>query len=282
LHQIHDTMSKGSIPILIYHAIGKDGDAAGMRNVSVTQSSFRAQMAWLHNEGYKTINDNDLNRLLLEKKQIPGKNVIITFDDGYYSLYEYALPIMSEYGFTATLFLSTGYIGNEYDLHDFEFVRGDRQLTWEEIRTLSANGWSIQSHGVTHVKMNVMDEETLAREFTISKNVIEQNLGKPVDAFAFTYGLYNKRMIDQLKLAGYIFAYTVHSGKLSPGVTRYRIPRIEVNNMDTMETFKTKVTTGYISPKNEFRSKLRDIIYANATIKDFLEKWTPMLGIGNR
>ncbi len=270
------------IPVLNYHAI--DGNMAAnpdSRNVSVSLQSFREQMEWLHKEGYKSISDSDLRKLLLEKKPVEGKHVLITFDDGYYSLYTHAQEVMSKYGFVATLFLSTAYIGKPYGLSDFYFVGDDRQLSWAEIKTLSENGWSIQSHGNNHVKMNGLDKATLLKEITESKQAIEQNLGKPVDSFAFPYGLYNKMVLDQLVHVGYTMAYSVHSGLLNPSSNKMRVPRIEINNMDTMETFITKVSTGYISPENERRSKIRDMIYANAAVKDLIEKWTPLFGFGN-
>lgn len=275
-------MAFQSIPVLNYHAIDNAmEDNPSSRNVSVSLASFKAHMAWLHAEGYKSVSEADLRSIVLQKKKVPGKHVLITFDDGYYSLFKYAEPIMSEYGFTATLFLSTEYIGKPYGLSDFYFVGDDRQLSWDEIKALSAKGWSIQSHGNNHVKMTGIDIPTLAKEVTVSKQLIEQNLGKPVDSFAFPYGLYNKNVLDQLKAAGYKMAYSVHSGKLSTSSNKMRLPRIEINNMDTMETFTTKVKTGYISSSNAYRSKIRDIIYSNATIKDLIERYTPMFGFGN-
>ncbi len=275
-------MSTAGIPVLNYHAIDENmGDSPDKANVSVSLRMFKEQMAWLAKEGYKSINETDLRSLVLQNKSIPGKHVLITFDDGYYSLFKYAQPVMAQYGFTATLFLSTAYIGKLYGLNDFYFVGDDRQLSWDEIRSLSANGWSIQSHGNNHVKMNGLDKDTLVKEITDSKKAIEQNLGKQVDSFAFPYGLYNKMVLDQLAAAGYKIAYSVHSGLLYPTSKKYRIPRIEINNMDTMDSFKTKVLTGYISPEIERRAKIRDIIYGNPTIKDLIEKWTPYFGFGN-
>ncbi len=275
-------MDISGIPVLNYHAI--DENMAGnqeSRNVSVSLQTFKDHMEWLYKEGYKSINEADLRSLVLKRKPIPGKHVLITFDDGYYSLYKYALEILSEYGFTATLFLSTAYMGKLYGLDDFYFVSDDRQLTWDEIRALSANGWAIQSHGNNHVKMNHLDKAALIKELTESKSAIEQNTGKQVDSFSFPYGLYNKMVLDQLAAAGYELAYSVHPGLLFPSSEKFRIPRIEINNMDNMDTFITKVKTGYISPSNALRSKFRDIVYANPSIKDIIEKVTPMFGFGN-
>lgn len=274
-------MAVPGIPVLNYHAIDDTDAHLSSANVSVSLDSFREQVEWLRKEGYTSAGKDELRSVILDGKKINEKKVVITFDDGYYSLYKYGLEILSKYGFTATLFLSTSFIGNPYDQGDFSFVKHDRQLTWQEIKTLAQNGWSIQSHGYKHVRLNSLNKETLVKELTLSKQLIEQNLGTEVDEFAFPYGIYTNLAINMLRETGYKFAYSVHSGKLMPHARRYRLPRIEINNRDNMASYITKVTTGYTSPENERRSKIRDIIYASPAVKDMIEKITPYFGVGN-
>ena len=270
------------IPVLNYHAIDDTDNINSSQNVSVSLAAFKEQIAWLHSEGYRSLTNEALNNLLFHKRPVPGKHVLITFDDGYHSLYQHGLKILSQYGFTATLFLSTSFIGKTYEQSDFGFVNHDRQLTWDEIKELSANGWSIQSHGYNHIRMTHLDAAAVTNEVRLSKKIIEDNLGKPVDAFAFPYGIYNKGVIDALKAAGYTSAYSVHSGLLRPSAGKFSIPRIEINNSDTMESYKIKVATGYTSAGNGFRSKIRDIAYSNPAVKDMIEKWAHRMGYGNR
>ena len=270
------------IPVLNYHAIDDTDNINSSQNVSVSLEAFKAQMAWLHEEGYQSISPEELKGLLFHKKGISGKRVLITFDDGYYSLYKYALGVMAQYGFVGTLFLSTSFIGKTYDQGDFAFVNHDRQLTWEEIKALSDAGWSIQSHGNSHIRMTHLDIKDVAKEVSISKKLIEENLGRPVDAFAFPYGIYSKAVIDELKHAGYTSSYTVHSGKMYTSVKRYQVPRIEINNRDTMESYKTKVLTGHLSSSIAFRARIRNIAFANPAVKDMIEKLAHRMGYGNR
>lgn len=274
-------MAVPGIPVLNYHAIDDTDAHLSSANVSVSLQAFTEQVQWLHKEGYTSVTKDELRAVVLNGKKIHDKKVLFTFDDGYYSLYKYGMPILSKHGFTATLFLSTSFIGSTYDQGDFQFVQHDRQLTWDEIKELSRNGWSLQSHGYKHTRLNNLSKGDLVKEVTLSKSIIEQNLGTVVDEFAFPYGIYTNQVLMQLKAAGYQFAYSVHSGKLMPHARRYRLPRIEINNSDTMDSFITKVTTGYISPENERRSKLRDIIYASPVVKDMIEKITPYFGVGN-
>ncbi len=274
-------MAVPGIPVLNYHAIDDTDAHLSSANVSVSLQAFTEQVQWLRKEGYTSVTKDELRAVVLNGKKIHDKKVLFTFDDGYYSLYKYGMPILSKHGFTATLFLSTSFIGNTYDQGDFQFVQHDRQLTWDEIKELSRNGWSLQSHGYKHTRLNSLNKDELIKEVTLSKSIIEQNLGTVVDEFAFPYGIYTNQVLTQLMEAGYQLAYSVHSGKLMPNARRFRLPRIEINNRDTMDSYITKVTTGYISEENERRSKLRDIIYASPIVKDMIEKITPYFGVGN-
>lgn len=274
-------MAIAGIPVLNYHAI-VDENNDDARNVSVSLQAFREQIGWLREEGYQSITKEELDTIISDGGEITGKPVFITFDDGYYSLYRHAKDILAENGFTATLFLSTSFIGRRYNQSDFEYVRHDRQLTWPEIAELDAAGWSIQAHGHNHIRMTQFDLESVEYEVTVSKKIIEDHVGKNVDAFAFPYGIYNNAIIEQLKSAGYNSAYTVHCGKLTPPVKEFQLPRIEINNSDTLDSYKVKVMTGYVSPFIAIRAKLRDFVFANPAVKDSIERLTHRIGYGNR
>jgi peptidoglycan/xylan/chitin deacetylase (PgdA/CDA1 family) len=172
----------------------------------------------------------------------------------------------------ALLFLSTGFIGKKYEQSDFAYVGDDRQLTWQEVRALSDNGWDIQSHGYTHPCLTHLNPNSLANEVSISKNLIEQNLGKPVYAFAFPYGHYNQTVIESLRASGYTSAYTVRFGKLLPSGRNFQIPRITITNSDTLSSFRTKVN-GYAATYLNIRAKIKDLVFAYPEIREIAEKW---------
>jgi peptidoglycan/xylan/chitin deacetylase (PgdA/CDA1 family) len=273
-------MATKGIPVLNYHAI-YNAPQNLQRNVSVSLECFREHIGWLRDEGYASLTKEELNALLFEKKPVPDKRIMITFDDGYHSIYEHALPILSAFNFTATLFLSTSFIGKKYEQIDFAFVRDDRQLTWPEIKELVAHGWDVQSHGYIHHRLTELSPENVANEVNISKDIIEQNLGYAVDSFAFPYGRYNKAVIDQVVASGYTSAYTVHSGKLFPSAKNFQLPRIQINNMDTQDSFQTKILTGYASTLTGMRAKIRDIAYSTPEMKDRIEKLLEKLNYSN-
>lgn len=90
----------------MYHSIDESGSC-----VSVSPSDFRLQMAYLKRKGYQTLSLSDFCNFFDSGLSVGRNSVVITFDDGYRNNYEEAFPILREYGFRATIFLITDYIG---------------------------------------------------------------------------------------------------------------------------------------------------------------------------
>jgi hypothetical protein len=87
-----------TVPVISYHKIAESGADA----MTVTRASFRSQMQFLKENGYHAATLDEFYDFLDFKADLPEKSVVITFDDGWRSLYEIAFPILKEYGFPAT------------------------------------------------------------------------------------------------------------------------------------------------------------------------------------
>ena len=105
---------------------------------------------------------------------------------------------------------------------------------WDDLRELDKNGVAIQSHGVTHYWLSLLDQENLIREFSQSKQVLENEMGKPVEVFAFPYSDSGKddKVIDTaLQQAGYRVAFLCGGGPNTnelPIRNPFRIDRLAV------------------------------------------------------
>lgn len=193
------------IPILCYHRF----DVGEKSSMNTPPRIFDQQMKYLKENGYRVISAEDLLGFLTYQRQIPKKSVLITIDDGYKSVYQTAWPILNKYGFTATLFVYTSYVGIS-----------PKAITWDELRTLKANGFTIGSHSVYHSDLtNRKDQETkeafqrrLKEEIFQSKKIIDRELGQDTFFFAFPYGKYNTRILQMTASAGYKMAVTVDRG----------------------------------------------------------------------
>src|SRR5229473_2399049 len=101
------------VPILMYHSITEEDESKTHPYYRTTTSPamFARQMQDLHERGYKTCSLARAIRELQAEAQTPSKLVVITFDDGYRDFYRHAFPGLNQYGFSATVFLPTAYIG---------------------------------------------------------------------------------------------------------------------------------------------------------------------------
>jgi peptidoglycan/xylan/chitin deacetylase (PgdA/CDA1 family) len=229
---------KDKIPILAYHQISDDFSWSITRQ---TKNQFERGIRFLHDEGYATISssvtfDPDYNR--------EDKSVMLTFDDGYEDFYLNALPILKKYGFTACVFIITGYIGkqSEWDYNWGRFKK--RHLSGEEILVLSKAGFEIGSHTVNHPDLTKIPRRYLNYELRVSKETLEDKLGKRVEFLSYPFGRYNRLVQDEAERAGYKKAFTL-SGNLTRKICdSFSIPRMGIYLLDSPLSLKIKLDKG--------------------------------------
>ena len=143
------------------------------------------------------------------KVVLPGEGtsgVVITFDDGDKSVYDYAFPILKKYGIRALVFLIVDYIGRE-DMWDLALAgRRSTHLSWDEIHDM--NDWGIEfgSHTMSHRNLTKLAPDQVAYELAESKRVIEARIG-PVDSISYPFNRVNQEVLRQVERAGYRFGF---------------------------------------------------------------------------
>src|ERR1700761_6970754 len=124
-------------PILMYHAL-VEKRTTNLHTVHITVEAFRQQMEWLAANNYQTITISEMLQGFAEKKG--GKYCVISFDDGYHCMYKYAMPILKQYGFCATLYLTTAPVGkndfNNTGINAKTLPTNDQPLTWDELKEM--------------------------------------------------------------------------------------------------------------------------------------------------
>jgi peptidoglycan/xylan/chitin deacetylase (PgdA/CDA1 family) len=237
-----------SIPILMYHSIS-DEDESGLHAYYRTCTSpqvFADQMAHLHNHGYSTYSLAQALDCLRAGTQTATKPVVITFDDGYSDLYRYAFPTLSRYGFSATVFLPTAYIGDS----PLQFKRRDC-LTWAEVRELNNYGILFGSHTVTHPWLRELSAAAVNEEIVSSKKTIEEKLGCAVESFAYPFAFpqtepeFTKVLRDMLRLAGYQNGVSTIVGRAKRRSEPLFLERLPVNSGDDAALFNAKLAGAY-------------------------------------
>jgi peptidoglycan/xylan/chitin deacetylase (PgdA/CDA1 family) len=238
------------LPILAYHKVDLKKE---LGITSISPKKFERQINFLKQNGYISISPlsllNQINPPLLSEGVSPirpykreERYVLITFDDGYEGVYEYAYPILKRYGWTATIFLTTGYIGS-YNKWDASPGPRFKHLNWQQIKAMSDNGICFGSHGINHLFLTKHSDETIRYELETSKKIIEDKLGKPVLFFSYPYNNYNKRLIELVSETGYKLAFSLKPEILSADyfTCPYELPRFAIYCIDGMKAFKAKI-----------------------------------------
>lgn len=228
------------VPILCYHRFGSDGDSP----LCVPTDVFERQLNYLKTNGYRVIGPEEMLEYLAYRRQLPKKSVMITIDDGYRSAYNVAFPLLKKYGFTATLFVYTNYVGVS-----------SKAVTWDQLRELKANGWAIGSHTVAHSDLTkIADDETenaylkrLRHEIFDSKRIIDKMLQQDTFFFSYPFGRADETTAIMAYEAGYRLAVTVDRGGNPFFANPYFLQRDQILKRD-MATFAKRLKTFHSLP----------------------------------
>lgn len=241
--------SKPGIPILMYHSVSDDPEASVSPYYRLTTSParFREQMRWLHEQGFEVIDLTEAMRRLGDGAD-GGQDcsVVVTFDDGFQDFLTDAWPVLAEFGFGASMFLPTAYIGNER-----KSFKGRPCLTWAEVRELRSRGVSFGAHTVSHPVLHHLPWGDVAREVGDSRARIEDELQERVSTFAYPFAFpqenrpFVTRFRRQLVDLGFTGAVTTVIGRAKPGHDLLCLKRLPVNDRDDRRLFSSKVAGAY-------------------------------------
>ncbi|MDR0930980.1 MAG: polysaccharide deacetylase family protein [Clostridiales bacterium] len=217
------------VPIILYHNITEDYNASEAL-VNITPAEFETHIITLIESGYNPIDFDEYYDFVTNGKVLPNKPVIITFDDGYLSNYTYAFPILKKHNVKATIFAVTDTIGRSEGVNFAHF-------TWEQAREMEASGIiDIESHSDSHANLGEMSINDVQREFRRSKYLIEKNLNKDCNVFAFPYGGYSSEVQELGIKAGYkVLSLVGDVGANSAGADLTALRRITIRGTDSPE-----------------------------------------------
>jgi peptidoglycan/xylan/chitin deacetylase (PgdA/CDA1 family) len=223
-----------SVPILTYHWIRTNpvaGDELGF-HLSVTPANFAQQMAFLHFAGVHPITLAEAMSALETGKPLPSRPVILTFDDGYGDFASRATPVLQQYGFVATDYVVSGFIGRP------------AYMTEAQIHQVEAAGMVIGCHTVNHLDLARIPLAVARTQITVSHQQLQQLLGHKVLDFAYPYGSHDAA-VDRLVLAdGFRDAVTTAGGTWLQIGRRAAWPRLHVDGADTLADFAAKALSG--------------------------------------
>jgi peptidoglycan/xylan/chitin deacetylase (PgdA/CDA1 family) len=194
-----------TVTILCYHRFG-----AGNSKMVIAPNNFAAQLEWLARNRYTVLKLADLAGFLEGRKALPPRSVVITIDDGYESVHRHAFPLLKKYGFPATLFVYTDFIG-----------AGDA-LSWAQLQEMQRSGViDVQSHSKSHrnlIERSAQETDPRYRqnidtEMRQPREQIAKRLEVPeLRHIAYPFGDANALVLEAATRAGFELGATVIPG----------------------------------------------------------------------
>jgi peptidoglycan/xylan/chitin deacetylase (PgdA/CDA1 family) len=218
----------------MYHEIARRQDTAS--RLAVTPDAFASQLEYLAEEGFAAISVAQLASALAgEPGRLPARPVVITFDDGFADFHGAALPVLLRYGFTATVFVTTGWIADAGPRAAGR--RPGRMLSWSQIREAAEAGTEIGAHSHTHAQLDQLRPGTARDELVTSKALLEDGLGRAVPGLAYPYGYSNAWVRRTAHEVGYAHACAVGNVMAGTWQDAFALSRLTIRRSTSLATF---------------------------------------------
>ena len=214
-----------AIPILMYHSIDRHSDPRAPR-WTLSPTSFAEHMHWLAEHDYRPMTISDLVSARTSGIPLPPRALAITFDDGLRDFLTGAVPVLQRHGFTATLYVVTGYVGKT-SRWSRSLGETDRpMLSWSELRSVSEHGIECGAHTHSHPQLDIMPPAGALGEILRSKTCLEDHLGRAVQTFAYPHGYAYRTTRQLVRQAGFTSACRVRHALSSTEEDRFALSRI--------------------------------------------------------
>ncbi|MCQ4083277.1 polysaccharide deacetylase family protein [Streptomyces sp. RB6PN25] len=232
-------MSGSPVPVLMYHAVA-DVPSRAARRLSVAPVAFAQQMELLAAGGFTPVTAGRLAEAWRDRRPLPPRPVLITFDDGYEGVHRHALAALKGHGFVATLFVSTGWLRGR-PAADLTPGAPDTMLDWAQVGELAAAGLEIGAHSHSHPQLDQLPDEHLWFEVVRCKEILHEELGTAPGSFAYPYGYSSRRVRRFVRAAGYGVGLAVGNGMAHPTQGPYALRRVTVRRSTGIEEFERLV-----------------------------------------
>jgi peptidoglycan/xylan/chitin deacetylase (PgdA/CDA1 family) len=249
-------LDTSGLRILFYHRVADDRD-----ELAVKPAAFAEQMDYLASEAYRAV--DVLTAVdLLDSGEPLARTVALTFDDGFLDVAEHALPILSERGFRATVFIAPAVTDGRTSFAWYGEREQPPLMTWEDITELDRDGTlRFEAHSLTHPNLPALGGPEAKEEIAGAKWELENRLGRLVCALSYPSGLYGEREEKLAADAGYRIALTCEPGVNKRSTNRFALRRRQVDARDSLLDFRAKLGGGHdTSPP--LRSLYRRLRYA--------------------
>ncbi|MES2623954.1 MAG: polysaccharide deacetylase family protein [Pseudomonadota bacterium] len=224
--------------ILQYHNVSSSTAA----DTRISPENFRTQMQFLRDNQFAVLPLEEVIKALKEGTDLPIKTAVITFDDGYRSVYDTAFPLLKSFNWPFTVFVTTGLVASK---------PGSLYANWDQLREMGESGGTLANHTVSHLYMIQTKEgeseamwlQRLENEITEAGRIITEQTGQDHKLLAYPYGEYNAAIKTLITRLGYT-AFGQHSGPINSHSDFAALPRFPLSGAyGSMNNFATKMNS---------------------------------------
>jgi peptidoglycan/xylan/chitin deacetylase (PgdA/CDA1 family) len=240
-HQL-EHQSTISLPVLLYHHVGPQRRGT-YPELTVTPQCFERQMSWLARRGYVGIRPSDWLAFRRGSATLPGKPVLITFDDAYVEVAELALPVLARHGFGAAVYVVTGQVGGSNAWDHEQYPQSLGLMSAGQIRYWADRGIEFGAHSRSHPDLTTLTPDRLAEEVQGSADDLGRILGNRPASFAYPFGFHDQRVRD-CAARTFSLAMSCEEGLNTLATDPYLMRRAAVTPASTMLDFAWRVRLG--------------------------------------
>ena len=224
-------LGRKEVPILCYHQIRdwKPTDSKISKDYIMPPADLRAQLKMLADSGYHTILPDQLYAYLTKGEALPGKPIMLTFDDTDEDQYTVAFSEMKKYGFKGVFFIMTVSLG-----------RQPHYMTKDQVKELYTAGNVIGSHTWDHHSVKKYQGKDWEIQIDKPTKQLEAITGTPIRYFAYPFGLWNREALPELRKRGFIAAFQL-ADRMDPTDPLMTIRRIIVAGGWSLKTFHNAI-----------------------------------------
>lgn len=224
-------------PVLCYHKLSRRFCFEG---TWTTPERFAGHVSSLLGRGYRFIGEDDFYRSIADRSPDNGKQVLLTFDDGYDEIYDVFMEHLAPRGIPVLVFLVAAYAGR-LNTWDLSTGRRFRHLSWDHVSRMGREGAHFGSHGLSHADLTRLPPQALEREIVESRRVLSVETGMPVRSFSYPFGRSNRAVRALVEKAGYDGAFSLYPNHSNECIDRFCLRRNGVYVIDTAATIRWKV-----------------------------------------
>jgi peptidoglycan/xylan/chitin deacetylase (PgdA/CDA1 family) len=191
-------LARKQVPILCYHQIRdwRPSDKQADKDYIIPPATFRAHMKMLADSGYHTILPDELYDYLTKGTTLPGKPIMLTFDDTDGDQFEVARPELKKHGFKGVYFITT-----------IDIAKNKHYMNRQQVKQLSDEGNVIACHTQDHTNFKKYKGNDWKTQIDKPTKKLEAITGKPVRYFGFPFGAWNSKGLPELHKRGFKAAF---------------------------------------------------------------------------